>query len=232
MNKKQLNRISWIYFLLGALGLVLRLGLYAAAEDDRALLVPGHPLAICLWIVTAAAVIGAAVLTRRMECTVPTGLRGAAANGVLLLGMLLTLLAGIAAVSGALGIVYAVLGGAAVGAVGYQTGKLLAKKRPFFGSYAMACLFFCIQLVVAYQGWSEHPQIQDYVFGLFSLLSGVFFAYYRGAALAELKGRNFGAPLGLLGIFFSLTAIPRGHYPWLYCAEAIWLLLEMASLVR
>lgn len=226
-KRNQTVWIPWLFLLLGALALVLRMGLYAGAEDDRALLVPGHPLEICLWIAAAAAVLGAAVLSRRGNPGVPTGKRGALGSGILIAGVILTLLDSREMLpAGALGILYCIVSGAAVGALGYQAGKLLAGKEPFFGTYAMLCLYFSVQMVVAYQGWSEHPQLQDYVFGLFALLCGALLAYYRGAQLVKLPGKNRSALLGLLGIFCAMAALYRGHFPWLYAAEAVWMTVE------
>lgn len=230
-KRSDLKYLPFIYVLLGLLALGLRLGLYAAASDDRGLLTAGHPLTIVLLIVTVLAAVGAVLLTRFCrigDARGPVPAAGATAFGVALLYCLLTARAG---ASPMITLVHRVLGVTAAMALITLALLYLMRRPPYFLLYALVCLFLCVQMVMFYQLWSEHPQLQDYVFALGSVLTTVLFVYYRGSAKAGLSAHRATSALGLMGIFFSLAAIPQSEQAVFFAAAALWLTGELTRLL-
>lgn len=230
-KRSDLKYLPFIYVLLGLLALGLRLGLYAAATDDRGLLTAWHPLTMVLFAVTALAAVGAVLMTRFCrigDARGPVPAVTATAFAVALLYCLLTARAG---TSPTITLVHRVLGVTAAMALIAQAIVYLLRKPPYFLLYGLVCAFLCVQMVQFYQLWSEHPQLQDYVFGLGSVLTMVLFVYYRGAAKAGLSAPRAVSAIGLMGIFFSLAAIPQSEEAVFFAASALWLTGELTRLL-
>lgn len=221
--KKQTRLIPWMYLILAALGAVLRGALYTVAVDDRGLLA-WHPLELGLWLVTALAVGGTLALIGRVSVPQP----GKSCAGVgavcMALGIGLTLILGPESGIPVLNGIHTLLGWAAVAGLLYGlTG------RRFFG-YSLLCLFLCVQMVIAYQGWSEMTQWMDYGFGVCALLCTVLFAYFRGAETAGLKTGKFLPLLALPGMFFCGTALPESPWSFLLLGSLFWQLAETTAI--
>ena len=223
-----------LYPLLGlALGLVgagCRFLLYALGMDEKGLLVPGHPAAIALWVVTAAAVLAAvlAAMTFREDNKAPDetcrSIPEALGTAVMALGVLSTLLLpendGIATLLRLHRILSVLAFFCLLAAAGF---RLMGKPVPF-GCYAGAAVFFFVHVVTRYRAWSGNPQMVDYLHALGAGLCLSLFSYYETALTVGLGGRRQRLALGTLGIFCCVAAAARGEYPVLHLCGAGWLL--------
>lgn len=229
-KRSDLKYLPFLYILLGLLAAGLRLMLYAAATDDRGLLTPMHPLWIALTALTVLAAIGAVLMPRFSRIANAHGVAGGLSSTAFAVGLLYCLLTEPAGNSPVLASIHRVLGvAAALGLIGLAFLYLL-HRPPYFLMYCLVCLFLCIQMVMFYQLWSEHPQLQDYVYGLGAVLCMVLFVYQRAAAGAGLPESRLTAAFGLMGIFFCLSSLPQGEQPVLFAAGALWLTGELTRL--
>lgn len=223
-----------LYPLLGlALGLVgagCRFLLYALGVDEKGLLVPGHPAAIALWVVTAAAVLAAvlAAMTFREDNKAPDetcrSIPEALGTAVMALGVLSTLLLpennGIATLLRLHRILSVLAFFCLLAAAVF---RLMGKPVPF-GCYAGAAVFFFVHVVTRYRAWSGNPQMADYLHALGAGLCLSLVSYYETALVVGLGGRRQRFALGILGIFCCVAAAARGEYPALHLCGAVWIL--------
>lgn len=223
-----------LYPLLGlALGLVgagCRFLLYALGMDEKGLLVPGHPAAVLLWVVTAAAVLAAvlAAMTFREDNKAPDetcrSIPEALGTAVMALGVLSTLLLpennGIATLLRLHRILSVLAFFCLLAAAVF---RLMGKPVPF-GCYAGAAVFFFVHVVTRYRAWSGNPQMADYLHALGAGLCLSLVSYYETALVVGLGGRRQRFALGILGIFCCVAAAARGEYPALHLCGAVWIL--------
>lgn len=223
-----------LYPLLGlALGLVgagCRFLLYALGMDEKGLLVPGHPAAIALWVVTAAAVLAAvlAAMTFREDNKAPDetcrSIPEALGTAVMALGVLSTLILpennGIATLLRLHRILSVLAFFCLLAAAMF---RLMGKPVPF-GCYAGAAVFFFVHVVTRYRAWSGNPQMADYLHALGAGLCLSLVSYYETALVVGLGGRRQRFALGILGIFCCVAAAARGEYPALHLCGAVWIL--------
>lgn len=223
-----------LYPLLGlALGLVgagCRFLLYALGMDEKGLLVPGHPAAVLLWVVTAAAVLAAvlAAMTFREDNKAPDetcrSIPEALGTAVMALGAFSTLLLpennGIATLLRLHRILSVLAFFCLLAAAVF---RLMGKPVPF-GCYAGAAVFFFVHVVTRYRAWSGNPQMADYLHALGAGLCLSLVSYYETALVVGLGGRRQRFALGILGIFCCVAAAARGEYPALHLCGAVWIL--------
>ena len=223
-----------LYPLLGlALGLVgagCRFLLYALGMDEKGLLVPGHPAAMLLWVVTAAAVLAAvlAAMTFREDNKAPDetcrSIPEALGTAVMALGVLSTLILpennGIATLLRLHRILSVLAFFCLLAAAVF---RLMGKPVPF-GCYAGAAVFFFVHVVARYRAWSGNPQMADYLHALGAGLCLSLVSYYETALVVGLGGRRQRFALGILGIFCCVAAAARGEYPALHLCGAVWIL--------
>lgn len=216
----------------GLSGLILRILLTLVGRDEKGLLVPTHPVALLLWLLTAAAVIGTVLqalrtknTTRCGECFPPCPI---AAMGcfVMAAGILLTL---ILSRSGELqlGLPRTVSTFLAVPALIWA--GLCRRKglRPNFLAYAAVWLYLTLHTIGRYQSWSSQPQILNFFFPMMGCLLMMLFAYCQTAFLVGLGSCRLLMGAGLLGGFFCLTAISGLKDMALYACGAVWLLTNL-----
>lgn len=229
--KHKLNLYPLLFLVLGFLGLTLRTGVYATATDSKGLLIPATAPELALWALTAAAAVAALLLCRRSRPADPAGLPGIP-GAVVLAAAIAIIFPAIHAAIGALVVIHRVLSVAAIAALLALAVFHGRKIAPSFLCYAGVCVFLCVHLIIGYQMWSERTQLQDYVFGLAAVLCLTLFAYYRAAHWAGMKTGAFPGFLGLMGIYFCLTALPGGDWQILYAAAALWLAGELSAASR
>lgn len=215
---------------LGLLGAGCRFLLYALGMDEKGLLISGHPAAVLLWVVTAAAVAAAvlAAATFREDNKAPDENRRAIpealGTAVMALGAFSTLLmpeAGGIATLLRLHRIFAVLAAACL--LTAAVFRLMGKPVPF-GCYAGAAVFFFLHVVTRYRAWSGNPQMADYLHALGAGLCLSLFSYYETALTVGLGGRRQRLALGTLGIFCCVAAAARGEYPVMHLCGAAWML--------
>lgn len=231
-GKKRLYPLGAL--LLGAVGCVLRAGLYLVGTDHKGLLVSGHPLELILWVCTGVCVL-LAFLAARQEKKITCyedafGPSMTAAFGHILAasGILLTALTGVAGM-GLLARIWRLFGLLCAPAL-YWAGLSRARgKRPFFGTYGVCSLFFALHLVANYQSWCADPQLQNYVFAFLAMLALMMFAYQLCACCVDNGSGKLLGLFGMLAVSLSLIALAMDGRVYLYGGCAAWALGELCS---
>ena len=214
----------------------LRRWLYAAALDEKGLLVRSHPIAIVLWVLVAA---GALLILWATRCCDGASFceDSFAPSTLAVLGhsfMACTVLMMVLLVAfplpGAIGLVWKVLGFAT--AAGLVWAGLCRKlgKLPFFGIYGGLCLFLLLYLVSCYQFWSGNPQLQDYVFELLALVAMVLYCYQLAALAAGMGNRKALAVFGLLTVLLCSPANFGARVPALYASGLLFAATNLCRL--
>lgn len=219
----------------GLTALILGLLLALAGRDEKGLLVPTHPLALLLWLLTAAAAavilfqVRTAGKSRRYSSNFPPSNAAATGCFVMAAGIALTLI--LTRAEGLrMGLPRAVAGLLAVPAL-VRTGLCRRSgKRPFFLLPAVVCLFLTLHTVSRYQSWSSQPQLLNFFFPMMSCILMMVFSYSHTAFPVGLGSRRVLLASGLLGGFFALTAVSGLQDLFLHAAAAVWMLTNLCSL--
>lgn len=236
---KNKHYVNLLPALIGSLGIacsVTRLGLYLLATDNKGLLIPGHPLNLFSWVLTAVA--AALIFSMTWMLKGPNHYAGnfqpsaAAAIGSFAMagGILLAVVSGwgspvlleqLCSIAGILCI-------PALITAGIQ--RYLGKK-PFFLLYALVCLYLTLYAITHYQIWSSLPQIQDWFFSTAGIVSLILFCYYQTAFCADMGNRRLQMATGLLAGYFCLSAITGGIDAALHIGSAVWALTNLCVMV-
>lgn len=228
-KKSQCKFLPLLYLALGILGFLLRRGLYATGVDEKGLLVPGHILEMILLALSVLSAALAVLLTKGGRVEEAERYVSSAGCAALIYGILYQVMmpdAGLAVLNR----VYRIFGLAAMLSLIPQALFRVKKKSSFFPSYALLCIFLCLQLVEGYQVWSKQPQLENYVFALGSVLCMLLFTYHQAVRCAGQKPSRLHIAYGLMGIFFGCVASAYGEFTIFHGASAIWLLSEMSCL--
>ena len=219
---------------LGTAAGLLRFCLYAAGTDEKGLLVPGHPLAIALWLLTAAAA-GFVLLQVRRQAgkysysrNFPVSRAAAAGCFALAAGLFLTVMANRHAGS----LLEFIRNIACLTAVPSLAAVAVCRKlgkRPAFGFHAVICLALTLHTVSFYRTWSSHPQLMDSFFPMMGCLLLMLFAYYQTAFDVSMGSRRMLLGTGLLAAFFCFAAIAQSGTALLYLTGGIWALTNLCT---
>lgn len=225
---KTKNDLPLLFLLLGVVGCILRFALFAAAVDSRNLLVPNHPLEWVLWGLTLLCVV-LAFSNRKLTVGCP-GQYGSVGAVILAAGILWQ--CGQVSDVRIASLIYVnfIAAGAAFAALLMLAVSYLRKKQPKFACYAILCVYYCIQMVLSYQHWSEQTQLSEYVFGLGAVVCMTLSFYCFGCNAAGMACQRKQVPLGLLAIFFCAAAVPHGEAPVRDVCAAVFLLTELSNL--
>lgn len=230
--KKSMNygMLAPVFLVLGAAAMLVRRWLFTRVEDSIAYLLPRLTLPeVILWVLTAAAIVSAFILTRKTALTVPAaGI--AVAGDVLLAGGILLLFFEDVPGPSALVLTYRVFCVLAV--LSLLASALLTgihKKVPFL-LHLSPCILLVLHLLICYQLWSEVPQLMNYVLGLGAVLCLALAGYFRLARAAGLPEKCWYHAIGLLGIYFCAGAAGQGTFGFFFTAAAIWLACTYAGL--
>ncbi|MGN0977477.1 MAG: hypothetical protein ACI4PH_05415 [Faecousia sp.] len=225
-----------VTLLLGAVGFLLRLGLYAVAPDGKGLLPKGHPLELLLWAVTAVAmalVIAAAWNAKgsnRYADNFGPSLPGAMGNILMAAGILLTVLLKQPKMPNLLGVLWKVLGFVSAPCLVAAAFARVQGKRPFFLLHMSACLFLVFHIVNHYQTWSGDPQLQNYLFTLLGTMALMFFGFYTAAFEVGSGRRRMLLGMGLAAVYLCAVSLSSSEYPFLYLGGIVWVLTNQCTL--
>lgn len=220
----------------GLIALILRFLLFLLGRDEKHLLIPGHPLDLLIWTVTAAA--AAVILASVWKLAGSSGYddnfvsSAAAAIGSFALagGIVVSVI-----LDGSSGLRLDMLcrlcGALAVPAIVWVGICRYQGRQPFFGFNALVCLYLTLYAVSHYQAWSSQPQMQNWFFDLAAIVCLVLFSYYQTAFCVGLGKRRLQLLTGLLGGFFCIGAIAGSEDVLLYLGGALWTLTNLCSLV-
>lgn len=219
--KKDPKWLPIVMLGLGGLAMALRYLLYRLAVDEKGLLVPGHSLELCLWVLTIAVTGAVIALTGReytpQPATFPQML-GELAGGLAILSLLPGLLKNSAVSMDGVHMALAVI---AAAALIFSAFRMFRGQVPSMFLHSGVCVFFALHLISRYRVWSSHPQIQDYFFPLMAALAGMVFAYLR-CDRPRVRLRRIA---GLLGAFSAFAAAGGGDFPVFFLGTGLWMLL-------
>ena len=233
-TKLNVKNLPLVTAMMGLLALLGRTALFLLGEDEKGLLVPGHPLDLLVWGLTAAAVLLTAAVVLRLEGTQQHSENFAPST------------------AGAIGC-FALAGGIAVAVIlGWNTWSrlelirnvvgLLAVptlvllglhrwkgKQPFFLLHGVVCLYLILYTVSHYQLWSSRPQMQHWFFAMAGAICLTLFAYYQTAFDVSMGSRRKQIATGALAGFFCLAAVAGGGDLLLYLGGAVWALTNLCG---
>lgn len=224
---KHLSKLPVLTALCAALGLVclcVRQWLLRTGTDDKGLLTAFHPGMFLSLLLLAAALCVLCLALRqqqvyrfhnsplRIVSMVFFAIGYGSAAWKLFLGRAQTL----SVIAGILGVVSAVCALLIAFAL-FRKIRL----HPFV--YCPPALFLMLFLVCRYQQWSGEPELQRYLFQMFSVITLMISAYHRAALEADKKGARSYLLVSRAAVFFCIAAIPGSAYGPLYgcCAAAI-----------
>ena len=215
--------------LAGIANWLLRWRLLAAGADEKGLLLPGQPLAIISWGLTAGVVaLVAACLWKHRDVKISIG-RSPLCEMLRVLMMLMA--ARLTWRLGLLGKLAAIA--AAAAAVACIWGLLQGKKQPHPAIADIpAVLCFLLSLLCCYRMWSAEPEIQRYFYPLLSMVCLMFATYSRSAlACGEGKAVIFlGA--GLLGVYCAFAAGADPGYLVLFPVMGLWMFTQLGMVTE
>lgn len=229
------KRLPLAVAFLGAAACTLRFCLYLLGTDEKGLLIPGHPLEICLWVVTAAAAALIVLRTRKQTGSYsyadnfPASDLSAAGCLLFAAGICLSVMANrivflplerIRNLTGLLCLPALILV-----AVCRRKGR-----RPGFVCHAVVCLYLALYTTSLYAQWSRHPQLQDSFFPMMGCIFLALFAYYQTAFDADMGSRRMQLATGLSAVFCCMAATARGEAIPLYLTGALWALTNLCTL--
>ena len=221
-------RLPLVTAALGVAACILRLGLYRFARDEKGLLIPGHPLAIALWVLTAAAAVFVILQIPKQQtgrfCRADdVSVSSLAMVGCLVFaaGLLATVLTNFT-VNATMDLLRVASGLLAVPALAAVAFCRKAEKQPFFGFHAIVCIALTLHTISHYSGWSSRPQLQDAFFPMMGCLMLMLFAYYQTASDAGMGSRRMQVGTGLLAVFCSMAAVAESGNQLLYLTGSIW----------
>ena len=228
------DHLKYVIPAAGLAGFALRAALYQIAADGAGLLRRNHPLALILWILTAAVLVKLLLACRKIQSpeqyancfrpSVPAAL-GCAAAAV---GIFLTA-PGFPAAD-RLTLVYTILGWcSAAGLLVLGFCRFAGFSAGFLPAAAL-CLYFALGMICRYQSWSSDPQLQNYCFQLLACVSLMLTAYHHAAFGAELgshKGLWF---FSLASVYFCALSLAGPEHWLFYLAAGIWALTNLTSL--
>lgn len=228
------KKLPLTVFLLGLLAMVLRWLVGMLAIDGRGLILPGHPVVVALWVVSAVAAVLVLISVRTLdggrkyEANFSTSRSAAFGCGVMALcaiftGVFSSELAGLGLIHKAL----AVAAGVGMAFVAFARFRGIT---PNFFYHAVACVFFAIHMVSRYRPWSGDPALLEYVFEVFACVGLMLFAYHQAAFAVGMGKRRTELTLGLLTAFCCLAALPGSEYPLLYAGGGVWTVTNLCSL--
>jgi len=227
------NRIKLLLLSAGALGLLLRVLLFAAGTDEKGLLISGHWAQICIWLLTAAVALGLFLLLRK--CSGPEHYPAAfpgsifSAAGCILAGCAIVLSGAPTAAQGKLALAELVLRFAAAGALLALGFFRFTGRRPSFLLHGAVCLYLALRMICQYRLWSSDPQLQNYCFSLGSYVALMLTAY-QFAAFDEGIGNHRTLWLcGLSAVYLCMLALV-GSEPLLMLCCGIWVFTNLSRL--
>lgn len=230
------NRLPAVTAVLGAAGLILRRMLYAFGTDAKNLLVPHHPLAVALWVLTfaAMALIIAAVWkldgSNRYVDNFSPSMPSAVGHILAAAGILLTVLLKDPMMPGLLGKIWKVLGFLSAPCLVLAGYARMQGKRPFFLLHMVACLFLVFHIVDHYRVWSGNPQVLDYVFALLGTMALMFFGFYTAAFDVGSGRRRMQLGMGLAAVYLCTVTLLDSGYFFLYLGGIAWVLTGLCTL--
>lgn len=226
------RKIPAMMAVLTAAGFVLRRLVYMTAVDGKNLIVTGHPAVIALWALTAAALALAAFggwKQKEEALSYKAWVPALLGHGLLGVGAALAVLLNPLPMPGLLGLLWKILGMMSPVCLLLAGFQRMRGKMPFFGLYAVVCLFFAVQVVAHYQIWCSNPQFTDYAFALLASVMLALQCYQLSAFPVELGNRKVLVMTALAAVYLCGAEIAQSLYPYLYLGGALFCLTNVTE---
>lgn len=228
--------LPYCTLILGALGFLCMYWLHATGVDQRMLLNPFHPGAILTWILSAAMLAIAIVLSRpltgklRYDRLFPESMIGAVGTAVSAVGIAITAwgelgmkLDRIITLSGWMGL-------AGCGCLLYLAWCRYAKIRPQFWARSVVLLYLMLHMLCRYRFWSAEPELLRFFFDLAATVCFLLASYQRLAMEVGLAQRRGYLCLSMLGAFFAMAALPGSSDRVFLGCMTVWAMTDLCSL--
>ena len=214
----------------GALGLLLRVWLFATGVDDKGLLESTHPANVMIFVLTA--VVMAALLYCVLQCSKVMGkpfkASQTAATGCMLaaVGILIANVLELTEAKDTVSTVSAAVGVLAAVSFFYLGVRRKDGHRSSMAAYSVIILYYMTHLVLQYRMWSAEPELQKYMFPLLASVFLMLSAYHRAAL--DIHGKQFRNYIffNQAALFFCLLSL--NSESWLfYLAMAAWVATDL-----
>ena len=212
----------------GVLGFLLRVILYRVGFDQRGFLPSSHPLHIACLVLTILTA-GYLLFTVRKLGRIKNPqrnfpdhpLRTASALGAACLMVVYGVTALPESDSGLtlLRSIFA-LGAAVAMALQFPAFRRIPGLEVW--RHGLVSVFFALDLLCRYQGWSGNPQLPDYTFQVFACIALTLTSYHRLAFSANLGKRRTMLFSSLMALFLCLVCTAGPDTPVFYLGGAFW----------
>ena len=209
-------------------GFLLRSYLYASAVDQKGLIISGHWATRALVGLTLLFLAGLLLLIDNpkqeleyQDCFAPSVWRGcgalAAATAILLQVFQNGMISpdSVSNVASILGVA------AGIGLLVAGICRLLGAK-PHFLCHSAVSLYFAIQLVNLYRGWSSDPQLINYGFYLAAFVCLMLTAYFLAQFHVNTRDHQSLWFTAMAAVYFCAVAIPESGDGFFLLACALW----------
>ena len=226
---KKMPLLSGLCAGLGFLCLLLRQWLMGTGLDEKGLLLPGQPVEIFIWVITASVCVLLvwAFLSweKHTTCLFPNEPLSAVATLFLASGYVIALLQ-LPKPLDLLGLINFVLGAISVLCMALVAWGQFRGQRMHPLLYCCNILFHLAFMLLQYPGWSREAQPQMYLFQLVGC-AGMLVTVFCRAELAagKISGRNY-AVFSRGALFFCIAAVAHCGQPLMYLCFALSILLD------
>lgn len=231
------EQLKYLIPAMGAVGLVLRVILYATGIDGRGLLEKGHWAEIGTGILTLLVLAAAFLATRSLPAAAAEAERPASVSAAIgafaaMAGIGVTTVSEFAEFSSRLHLIVWLLGlgsAIALGCTGFC--RLTGRKSSSLLS-VVVCLYFALRLVSRYQLWSAVPQLQDYCFLLTAYAALMLTAYHHAAADAGTGNHRALWFYSLIAVYLCCLSLTERTEFLLMLGCGMWALANLTCPVK
>lgn len=230
------RHLPMVTAFLGGAALVLRTLLYLTGVDERGLLVPGHPLALALGVLTVAAMVYLFVSTWKLDGSARYEDNFSPSKNAMLghfaaaAGMAVTVLTRYPLMDGYLGLLWQWLGYLSPVCLILAGIDRSRGKQSFFLLHLIPDLFLVFHMVNHYQIWSGDPQLHDYLFALLGGMALVLFAYHTAGFDVGMGRRRMQLFMAMAAVYLLAAELATTGYFWLYLGCIAWAMTGICTL--
>lgn len=228
--------LPWLTLIAGAMGLLLRLWLYATGVDETGLLVTGHPAETLVWLLSIAVMalllLGTTSLVAapKYQFNFPPSIFGAVGCGLAALCIAIISVTEVMNNSDTLVLICGVLGLFAAASLVVLALLRFQGTQPNVLFHAIVCMYFMLRLVSLYRHWSADPQLQDYCFQLLATVFLMLSTYYRATFDVHMGFRRPLVICHLAAVYFGCLCLTERTGILFYLATGIWMFTDLCSL--
>jgi hypothetical protein len=220
---------------LGILGCVCSLWFHADV-DQRNLLNPAHPGAIILWGLCIPAVVASVWVSfsltgkMRYERLFPRSTEGAVGTAIGAVAIAVTGLFELTASKDPITTATGVIGILAGICLLYPAWCRFVGTRPHFLPRCLLIVYLMLHLLCRYRVWSAEPELLRYFFELAATVLLTLACYYRSALEVRACTRRPYVLTTMLGVFFTLAALPGATDKLFLCGLGIWAITDRCNM--